>query len=156
MKYISLIVSLALCTSLTAFKNIEIHKKEIGSVLQKHNPESLKNFKQFTAKYDQLVISFFDTGNNLSLANHIERMQSELVTLNQVANDSQFISAKPLFSDLNKQLCQLITVLKQYVSSKNSIGLAFKVRKFKKLLPCPLNKWTDFSLFLSLNHRLNC
>lgn len=155
MKHITLIIMLS-STSLVAFKNIEIHKKEIAATLQKNNPALVATFNQFCIQYDQSVIAFFDTRNNLSLAKHIQRMEKDLATLERTLNDIQFYSVQAMLIDLNNQLQNLVRLLKQYYSSKNSIELAFKVRRFKKLLPTPLNKWTEFSLFLGLNHRLHC
>lgn len=157
MKYIIFVIMFSWCVMpLNAFKNIETSKKKIIDTLQKNNPTSLATFKQFCMKYDQSVIDFFDSKNNLSLAHHVKRMQRDLALFNDVAHDEQFITVQAMFIDLNRELEALVTVLKQYTSSRNSVGLAFKVRRFKKLLPRPINKWTEFSLFWSLNHRLNC
>jgi hypothetical protein len=155
MKLITLIITLS-CTPLVAFKNIEIHKKEIKTALQKNNPALVKTFNQFCIQYDQSVITFFDRHNNLSLAQHIQRMEKDLIILGKTLNDIQFVSVRALLIDLNNQLQDLVTLLKQYHSSKSSLQLAFKVRKFKKLLPTPINTWSDIALFLSLHHRLRC
>lgn len=157
MKYIIFVIMFSWCVMpLNAFKNIEISKKKIIDTLQKNNPTSLATFNQFCSKYDQLVIDFFDSKNNLSLAHHVKRMQRDLVIFNDAAHDEKFAAVQPILIELNHELEALVTVLKQYTHSKNSVGLAFKVRRFKKLLPSPINKWTEFSLFWSLNHRLSC
>jgi len=157
MKQIILVIMLSLCsTSLVAFKNIEVSKKEIAATLQKNNPTSQARFKQFCIQYDQSVVTFFDTNNRLPLACHIKHMEKDLATLNNAVSDAQFASVQTMLIDLNQQLQALVTTLKKYTSSRNSIGLAFKMRRFKKLLPTPINKWTEFSLFWSLNHRLSC
>jgi hypothetical protein len=155
MKQIKLVIMFS-CTSLVAFKDIELHKKEIATTLQKNNPALVGTFNQFCIQYDQSVVAFFDTHNNLSLAKHIQRMEKDLAILQKTSNDIQFASVQAMLIDLSNQVQNLVMLLKQYGSSKNSLGLAFKVRRFKKLLPIPINKRTEISLFWSLHHRLNC
>lgn len=156
MKHITLIILLS-CTSLMAFKNIEVHKTEIRALLQKKNPTVVPIFNQFCVQYDQSVTAFFDARNNASLAQHIQRMEKDLTTLENTFNDIQFASVRALLIDLNNQLQDMVTLLKQYRSSKkSSLKLAFKLRRFKNLLPIPINRWSEVSLFLRLHHRLHC
>src|SRR5665647_2232814 len=83
MKRIAVFILCSLLTlSLAAFKNIETSKKKIAATLQKNNPTALAKFNQFCLQYDQSVITFFDTNNNLSLADHIKHMEKDLATLN--------------------------------------------------------------------------
>lgn len=159
MKHSTLIIILS-CAPLVAFKNIDLHKQEIKTTLQKKNPALVAAFNQFCRQYDQSVLAFFDIHNNLSLAQHIQRMEKDLTILERTCNDIQFASVRALLTELHNELQDLVTLLRQHRSSKkslkNSLRLAFKVRRFKKLLPMPINRWTEISLFWTLNHRLHC
>ena len=150
-----LILLFLLCSApLCAFKNIETTKKEIVTALQKNTPAVLPRFTQFCVQYDQSVTAFFDKQNNESLEIHITRMERDLTTLDVVIRDKQFIVVKDMLIELRVLLQELIVTLKPYILSKNSVGLAFKMRRFKKLLPVPINRLTEFSLFWALNHRV--
>jgi len=156
MKIRQIILCSLLILPLHAFKNIESSKKEIKATLQITNPKILSEFHNFCLEYDNVVTSFFDTNNHYSLAKHIDLMEKNLITLKTVAENPEFKTVRHILMDLNQQLANLISLLSKYVGSKNSVGLAFKVRNFKNLLPPAVEKKGDFSLWWALTHRLGC
>lgn len=137
-------------------RDVEYIKKHIIETLKKKNPVALGEFDIFCRRYDQLVISFFDKKNNCSLQQHIQHMERELNFLRCVSEDKKFSCVLPYLKEYEGYIGELIEILKKYVGSHDALTLAFKVRKFKFLLPTPVKKRSDLSLLWALRHRLLC
>lgn len=134
--------------------DVATSKAIIVSILYQKNPDAVPEFNHFFDKYDRSVIMFFDRKNNDSLAQHIRRMEAELQELQAVYNDERFSSVREPLIDQYEHLSNLLVVLRRYVGSRDALSLAFKVRKFKFLLPPEVRKRGNISLYRSLRHRL--
>lgn len=136
--------------------NVESARTTIVELLKKEQPACIAEFKTFFKQYDELVVNFFDKKNNDSLTTHIMRMETELQTLKKVCDDEQYRCIHPILCGYHAQVTELIELLKRYVGSHDTVSLAFKVRKFKIILPEVVRQRGDVSLFWSLHHRLRC
>ena len=77
-----------------------------------------------------------------------------MAELEDVIDAEQFASVRALLQEQRDHLDELLAVLRNYVGSHNALSLAFKVRKFKFLLPPEVKKRGNFSCIKSLRHRL--
>ncbi|MCX5922402.1 MAG: hypothetical protein NTX86_03670 [Candidatus Dependentiae bacterium] len=157
MKRFLLLVICCIATSTAqATEKIESIRDTIVSTLKHTNPTTLAQFNEFYKQYEQSVFEFFDPKNELPLTQHIERMNQDLKTLKGVYDNPQFKSVRPNLLDLNNHFIAMVAILKQYIGSRNSIGMALNVRPFKFLLPAAVKNRGNISLFKSLHHRLTC
>ena len=140
----------------SAISNLETTRKEIVATLNREAPNCVAEFNSFFKKYDAVVFSFFDTKNNEPLKAHIESMESELQLLQNVCNDARYRSVHSILCEYHAHLKELVTLLKQYVGSHDTVSLAWKVRRFKVILPKTVKQQGDVSLFWGLYHRLRC
>jgi hypothetical protein len=139
-----------------ASENLELARKTIFERLSKEQPACIGEFKTFFKQYDELVVNFFDKKNNDPLTTHIMRMETELQTLKNACNDERYRCVNPILCGYHDHVTELITLLKHYVGSHDTLSLAFKVHKFKIILPETVRQRGDISLFWSLYHRLRC
>jgi len=148
----------ALCCYSIAFAtgNLESARKTVVELLNKEQPACIKEFKTFFKQYDELVVSFFDKQNNDPLTTHIARMETKLQTLKNVCDDERYRCIHPILCGYHTQVTELVALLKHYVGSHDTLSLAFKVHKFKIILPESVRQRGDISLFWSLHHRLRC
>jgi hypothetical protein len=146
---------LMLCSnSMSSAMSLEAGKNRIVATLRNEQPAIVAEFVNFCRQYDALVVDFFDTKNNESLGVHIGRMEAELQTLYRVCHDMRYQSVKGLLLYYYTHIAELVSLLKQYVGSYNTLSLGLKLRKFKLLLPESVKARGDFSLFCSVRHRL--
>ncbi len=139
-----------------AVGDFESARNTVLSRLSQEEPTCLKEFDSFFKRYDALVVSFFDKKNNDPLETHIEHMEKELQTLKNVCEDARYRCVNPILCNYRTHITELITLLKDYIGSHDALSLAFKVRKFKTILPEAVKQRGDISLFWSLYHRLRC
>ena len=142
--------------TVSAISDLDATRKEIIAVLHREAPTCIEEFNDFFKKYDGVVFSFFDKKNNEPLKAHIESMETELQLLQNVCNDVRYQSVHSILCEYHMHLKELVTLLRQYVGSCDTLSLAWKVRKFKVILPKTVKKQGDVSLFWALNHRLRC
>lgn len=139
-----------------AFEDIETARTSMITLLEKHNPDVLRDFHGFCHRYNQLVFDFFDKKNNDPLEAHIKYMETNANILQHVCNDLRFQSVRSFLITRYEQVLEMIKVLKKYKGSHDTLTLAFRLKKFKFLLPYAVKKRGDISLFWSLHHRLRC
>lgn len=137
-------------------KDVEMVKKTIGNVLRQKNPAVVGEFNAFCQRYDRLVLTFFDTKNNESLATHVAYMEQELVMLDKVRHDARFASVQSYLDTYYGHIERLVYLLKEHIGSHKTFSLCLKIYKFKFLLPKDLKKRGNFSLLRALRHRLSC
>lgn len=136
--------------------DIETAKATIIETLQRENPSVIGEFKRLCRRYDRIIITFFDTNNTDSLKTHINYMEAELRTLKNLCDDIRFRSVQSILTNFYEHIQHLITILQQYIGSRNTISLALKVRNYKFLLPKIVHARGDLALLKGLNHRLRC
>jgi hypothetical protein len=139
-----------------AGEDFESARKSIITCLNKEQSGCMAEFNTFFKRYDAVVINFFDKKNNEPLKAHIGHMETELQTLKSVCNDTRYGCINAILCTYQTYVEDLIALLKNYVGSHDTISLAFKVRKFKIILPEHVKSRGDISLFWSLYHRLRC
>jgi len=150
------IIVLVFFSAAYAGEDFESARKSVITCLHKEQPACIAEFNTFFKRYDALVVNFFDKKNNEPLTTHICHMETELQTLKTVCNDTRYGCINAILCTYQTHIEDLISLLKSYVGSHDSLSLAFKVRKFKMILPEHVKKRGDISLFWSLHHRLRC
>lgn len=153
---VSFLIVLIFVGAAHASGDFESARKTIISCLNTEQPSCIAEFNTFFKRYDEMVITFFDKQNNESLKTHISYMETELQTLKSVCNNARYSCINAILCTYQAQIEDLIALLKNYVGSHDTVSLAFKVRKFKVILPEHVKKRGDISLFWSLHHRLRC
>ncbi len=143
-------------SSASALSTIETTKKNILTLLQAAQSECLSEFTLFSQRYDEVVTCFFDRNNRDSLQTHVTYMEKELKTLESVYNDKRYELVRHLLAEYRTALTELVTTLKKYIGSRNTVGLALHVSKYRPLLPSAIRERGDVSLFQALRHRLRC
>jgi hypothetical protein len=139
-----------------AVADLESARKIILTTLEQDHPEQIAEFNHFFKKYDAVVLNFFDKKNQEPLKIHIKQMETELQALKDVCEDMRYCSINGILSHYYTSITELIILLKHYVDSHDTISLAFKVRKFKAILPEAVKQRGDIALFWGLHHRLRC
>lgn len=151
-----LFIMVFMCSSTDAIPDLETTRNTISAILHKELPTSVGVFDNFFKQYDERVCTFFDKRNNDSLKTHIEHMEQELYILKNICDDMHYHCIKPILTHYHMHISELITLLKEYINSHDTLSLAFKVREFKHILPHEVKQRGDISLFWSLHHRLRC
>lgn len=139
-----------------AQNDIETRKNMILNILKDSNNSVISEFNKFYNQYEKVVTSFFDKKNYQSLSGHVDNLEKDLVTLNQVCSDIRFNKIKFILIDIKSELIDLISILKKHLTSGNIITLAWHLRKFKSLVPSRIKNKGDFHLLSCLRHRLHC
>lgn len=136
--------------------DLKTAKNSLITILQKERHDCVKEFQELLEKYDKIVLDFFDKKNNDSLKTHISRMEIELHSLKKVYEDVRYCSITALLKEHYGQLEEVVSLLKRYIGSHDAFSLALEVQKYKPILPEPLQKKSNVSLFSCLRHRLKC
>lgn len=157
MKTIITFIIALLCTSITcAITDLESDRHTIIAILNQQRPESVSEFHSLFKHYDEAVLQFFDKKNNDSLKMHIDYMEVEILTFKRLGDDAHYGCIQPLLHEYYYCLKDLLTIVKRYIGSWDTLSLALRLKKFKPILPVALRHRGDFSLFWALNHRLHC
>jgi hypothetical protein len=136
--------------------NVTTTKHSLLTILKREQPACVEEFTTFFRKYDEVVSNFFDRKNNDPLKKHVEIMEIELQTLKKVGENEKYKSIKIILEEYYTPLRELITLLKRYSGSQDTLSLALEIRKYKPLLPESLQQQGSATLFSCLRHRLKC
>lgn len=141
---------------LAAHTDVDITKEKIFALLTQSNPSAIPLMQQYDAQYEESIRVFFDKKNKHTLAEHCKRMKNELDLLHAVCADPQFKSIHHLLLENYHNLTDFYDTVKSYIGSRNSLGFALALRKYRFLLTGKIKKRSIFYLFGCLSHRLNC
>ena len=98
---------------LTAREDIDI-TKNIITTLHIHNSSVITELRALFTRYDQVVERFFDRNNHESLADHVKKMEQDMIRLKNICADCRFKSVKAALEALYNELTQLVTTFKSY------------------------------------------
>jgi hypothetical protein len=149
-----LVIFLCFVSGVQGYTNVTESKAMILTILQQKNPSVIPEIKDFFKRYDQSIQLFFDKSNNDSFSTHIDRMEGEVAEIEAVIEDERFAAIRHILEEQHEHLISLLNIFKRYEGSHSALSLAFKVRKFKFLLPVDVRKRGNLSLYKSLRHRL--
>ncbi len=142
-------------STLTA-DTIELRKNKYASRLQHHNPQAIAEFNALFKLYDHSIDYFFDYNNHLPLSDHVTILEQNLAVLRQTINNPQFASIHHELNGLYRDFNRLITTLKSFIGTRNSIHFAWRMKKYRPLMPEHIRNRGDFAIFCYLRHRLKC
>lgn len=137
-------------------KNVELLRDKSIAILNKKNPKAIPEFKHLYTRYEKAVFNFFDKKDKQPLSSHVNQMEKDLIELQNICNNTEFISIKAILLNLKKDFASFMSTIKPFVGTRNYIKLALKIRKFKHLLPVALVNKGDVHLLTLIKHRLNC
>lgn len=147
----SLLSSMAL-----AVPAIESVRDLIVKKLKKNNQTALVQFNNFYKQFEDSVHEFFDKNNDQPLNDHIKRMEGEVETLARVCKDLDFRTVWDVLQEHHMHVLDLISILRSYIGSHNSVAFALRLKRFEFLVPADIRKRGLFAIFRSLHHRLMC
>jgi hypothetical protein len=147
---------LILACSAQAVDNIETIKAKVQRILAQKNPQALAQYNDYSRQYDQLVLDFFDSNNHEPLKAHVNAIAEAMRILKETYNNPQFASVRPILMTYHKHGAKLVHELKQYIGSRNTIGLVLRLRHFVFLLPKVVRDKGGLNLLKGLHYRLRC